>query len=247
MGFSTNEIVGTSSTEHRYNSAATTRIGGFQSHRSCQQEWGIRSPSRGNLHPGTFLYPSLLEKILPSRPVSNPFCPPKKRPCFNQPTRFRPIATTEATDALPQISPIAPRISATFRNPWKVAGLKPAVLPDPRIGFLSGWAPAFLLSSWWSRTSPGPTRLDKNSLGQPTNWGRIDDTLSFWAQWFSNRHVLSVFTPLLTGGLPAESLIPFLVARRIEPTKITNTSDRAEWADEILLLLANHCAILLKL
>ena len=28
-------------------------------------------------------------------------------------------------------------------------------------------------------------------------------------------------------GLPAESLTPFLVARRIKPTKITNTSDRA--------------------
>ena len=32
----------------------------------------------------------------------------------------------------------AGEISATFRNAWKVAGLKSAVLPDPRIGFLSG-------------------------------------------------------------------------------------------------------------
>ena len=28
------------------------------------------------------------------------------------------------------------------------------------------------------------TRLDKNSLGQPTGRGQIDDPLSFWAQWF---------------------------------------------------------------
>jgi hypothetical protein len=29
-------------------------------------------------------------------------------------------------------------VSATFRNPRQVAGLKSAVLPDPRIRFLSG-------------------------------------------------------------------------------------------------------------
>jgi hypothetical protein len=29
-------------------------------------------------------------------------------------------------------------LSATCRNPWKVAGLKSAVLPDPRIRFLPG-------------------------------------------------------------------------------------------------------------
>ena len=29
-------------------------------------------------------------------------------------------------------------LSATFRNPRKVAGLKSEVLPDPRIGFLLG-------------------------------------------------------------------------------------------------------------
>jgi len=51
------------------------------------------------------------------------------------------------------------RLSATFWNPRKLAGLKSAVLPDPRIRFLSGWVPAFLPSSRWGRTRPGPTRL----------------------------------------------------------------------------------------
>jgi hypothetical protein len=44
----------------------------------------------------------------------------------------------------------------------------------------------------------GPTKLDKNLLGQPTTSGQIDDPLSFWAQWFLNRQVSSVFTPSLT-------------------------------------------------
>ena len=45
---------------------------------------------------------------------------------------------------VPDPSPAAPRngtmtgVSATFRNPRKVAGLKFAVLPDPRIRFLPG-------------------------------------------------------------------------------------------------------------
>ena len=45
---------------------------------------------------------------------------------------------------------------------------------------------------------PGPPDLISIRLGQPTNSGRIDDPLSFWAQWFSNRQVSSVFTPSLT-------------------------------------------------
>jgi len=53
-------------------------------------------------------------------------------------------------------------------------------------------------SSRWGWIRPGPTRLDKNSLGQPTCWGRIDDPLSFRAQWFLNRQVPSVFIPSLT-------------------------------------------------
>ena len=43
-----------------------------------------------------------------------------------------------------------------------------------------------------------PTRVDQNSLGPPTSSDRIDDLLSFWAQWFSNRQVQSVFKPSLT-------------------------------------------------
>ena len=31
----------------------------------------------------------------------------------------------------------------------------------------------------------GPTRVDQNLLGPPTSSGRIDDLLSFWAQWLS--------------------------------------------------------------
>ena len=49
---------------------------------------------------------------------------------------------------------------------------------------------------------PGPTRLNKQSLEQPTLWGRIDDLLSFWVQWFSNRQVSSVFISSLTTELP---------------------------------------------
>jgi len=58
-----------------------------------------------------------------------------------------------------------------------VAGLKSAVLPDPRIRFLSGWLPAFLPSSRGSRIRRGLTRVDQNSLGQPTSSGQIDDPL----------------------------------------------------------------------
>jgi hypothetical protein len=50
---------------------------------------------------------------------------------------------------------------------------------------------------------PGPTRLDKNSLKQPTCRGRIDHPLSFWAQWFSKRQVPLVFTPWLAACLVA--------------------------------------------
>ena len=89
-------------------------------------------------------------------------------------------------------------VSATIRNLWKVAGLKSAALAVPRRGFLPGWAPAVFPSFRWGWIRPGPTRLDKNSLGQPTCWGRIDDPLSFRAQCFLNRQVPSVFIPSLT-------------------------------------------------
>ena len=44
----------------------------------------------------------------------------------------------------------------------------------------------------------GPTRLDKNSFGQPTSLGRIDGAARLSTQWFPNRQVSSVLTPSLT-------------------------------------------------
>jgi hypothetical protein len=43
-----------------------------------------------------------------------------------------------------------------------------------------------------------PSRPEKDLLRQPTSRCRIDDPLSFWGQWFSNRRVSPVFRPSLT-------------------------------------------------
>ena len=56
----------------------------------------------------------------------------------------------------------------------------------------------FSLLSNETECVPGPPDLISIRLGQPTNSGRIDNPLSFWAQWFSNRQVSSIFTPSLT-------------------------------------------------
>ena len=44
---------------------------------------------------------------------------------------------------------------------------------------------------------PRPNTPDQDSLRQPTNRCRIDDPLSYWGGWFSNRHISSVFAPSL--------------------------------------------------
>jgi hypothetical protein len=48
-----------------------------------------------------------------------------------------------------------------------------------------------------------PRRPDQDLLRQPTSRCRIDDPLSFWGRWFSNRRVSSVFRPSLTAPFDA--------------------------------------------
>jgi len=49
--------------------------------------------------------------------------------------------------------------SATFRNSWKVDGLKPEVLPDPRIVFVSDECQRFFLLPNEGECIRGPPEL----------------------------------------------------------------------------------------
>ena len=93
-----------------------------------------------------------------------------------------------------------PRVSASFRNPQKVAGLESTVFPRPSGRFLPESAPAFLPSSNLGQEPSRSARPTRDPLRQPSSRYRIDDPSSFWGSWISNRQVWSFFTPSLTQG-----------------------------------------------
>ncbi len=72
----------------------------------------------------------------------------------------------------------------------------------------------------------GQTGVDQQSLGQPTGRGRIDDPLGFWAQWFSNRQVSSVFTPSLT-RIHSHSVVPSSDDADLGPQPLARTRPRS--------------------
>jgi hypothetical protein len=71
-------------------------------------------------------------------------------------------------------------LSATFRNPREVDGLKFGVLADP-FSLEDGRQRLFLLPDE-IKCVPGPLELIRIHLMQLTSSGRLDDPLSFWLQ-----------------------------------------------------------------